>query len=111
MKISELCRVLDADIQAEGDPEIDIATVTAGDLLSFVMGAAPVGAVWVTIQIHLNVAAVAVLKELPMIIIASGRKPAPDLVARCEEEKICVVSVKETIFAVCAKLAGLGMKE
>lgn len=35
-------------------------------------------------QSHLNVAAVAVLKEIPMIIIASGREPAADLMARCE---------------------------
>lgn len=111
MRIDELCSALSADVQVTGDMRRDVTQVVAGDLLSFVMGAAPDGAAWVTIQTHLNVAAVAVLKELPLIIIASGRRAAPDLAARCEEEKICVASVKETIFTTCSRLAALGLKE
>lgn len=111
MTISELCASFSADVQAEGKSDREITKATVGDLLSFVMGTASEGAAWVTIQTHLNVAAVAVLKELPMIIIASGRKAVPDLVARCEEESICVVSVKDTIFAVCTKLSELGIGE
>lgn len=109
MTVGELCAALGAEVQTGGDPGRNISQVTVSDLLSFVMGVANEGAVWVTIQTHLNVAAVAVLKELPMIIIASGRKAAPDLVARCEEEKICIASVDETIFGVCAKLAEMGL--
>lgn len=109
MTVGELCRELSAEIHAAGDKGREITGVTASDLLSFVMGTAPEGAAWVTIQTHLNVAAVAVLKDLPVIIIASGRKPAHELIARCEEEKICVASVGDTIFGVCVKLARLGL--
>lgn len=109
MTAGELCRELSAEIHVAGDSEREITGATAGDLLSFVMGTAPEGAAWITIQTHLNVAAVAVLKDLPMIIIASGRAPAPELAARCEEENICIASVKDTIFSVCAKLARLGL--
>lgn len=108
MTVSELCQELSAEIHAAGNGEREVTGVTAGDLLSFVMSAASEGEVWVTIQTHLNVAAVAVLKDLPMIIIASGRPASPELVSRCEEENICVASVKETIFGVCARLAHLG---
>lgn len=111
MKINELCRALKAEVQVAGDGEREITKITAGDLLSFVMGSAPEGAAWVTIHTHLNVAAVAVLKELPMIIIASGRKAAPDLAARCEEENICVASVEATIFGVCVALSEMGLGE
>lgn len=110
MTVAELCAALSADVQVIGDERREIDKVVAGDLLSFVMGTAPEGAAWVTIQTHLNVAAVAVLKDLPIIIIASGRKAAADLAARCEEEKICIASVKETIFTVCSKMARLGLE-
>lgn len=110
MTIAELCAALSAEVQTAGDGGREINKVIAGDLLSFVMGTAPEGAAWVTIQTHLNVAAVAVLKDLPMIIIASDRKAAPDLVVRCEEEKVCIASVKETIFGVCSKMAELGLE-
>lgn len=111
MKISDLCTALEADIQAAGNADKEITKAVVSDLLSFVIGTAPEGAAWITVQTHLNVAAVAVLKELPMIIIASGRKAAPDLIARCEEEKICVISVSCTVFGVCAKLFNLGIGE
>lgn len=109
MTAGELCCSLSAEIHVTGNSEKDVTGVIAGDLLSFIMGSAPEGAVWITIQTHLNVAAVAVLRDLPMIIIASGRVPSPELVSRCEEEGICVASVDETVFGVCAKLAQLGL--
>lgn len=111
MKIGELCKALNAEVQAPGDTEREISKITAGDLLSFVMGTAPEGAAWVTIQAHLNVAAVAVLKDLPIIIIAAGRKAPQDLVERCIKENICVASVEDTLYAACCKLGALGLGE
>lgn len=111
MKIGELCKALDAEVQVAGDIDRDVTKVVAGDLLSFVMGTASEGAAWVTIQAHLNVAAVAVLKDLPIIIIAAGRKGPADLVERCRTENICIASVKETLYGVCCKMASLGFEE
>lgn len=111
MKIFELCMALDAEVLAEGDKDRDVTKATAGDLLSFVMGSAQEGSAWVTIQAHLNAAAVAVLKDLPVIIIAAGRAVPEDLVERCRKEDICVASVKTTMFRTCAKLAELGIGE
>ncbi|MDO5563571.1 MAG: serine kinase, partial [Synergistaceae bacterium] len=108
MKISEICKALDADIQVKGDQDRDITKLVAGDLLSFVMGGAPEGAAWVTIQAHLNVAAVAVLKDLPLIIIAAGRKAPQDLIDRCTEENICIASVNHSIYGVCRRMSELG---
>ncbi len=110
LKIKELCEKLGAHVQVPGDPEKEITEAAVGDLLSFVMGTVAGGSLWVTIQVHLNVAAVAVLKEIPMIILAAGRKAQPDLEARCREENICIASVGESIFGVCQKLSGLGIK-
>lgn len=111
MKIKELCLALGAEIETKGDEEREVERVTAGDLLSFVMGTSLAGAVWITIQAHLNVAAVAVLKDIPMIVIAAGRRAPKDLIDRCTEENICVVSVKETLYGACCKMSALGFSE
>jgi hypothetical protein len=110
MKINEICKTLGADVQVAGDGERDVTKVTAGDLMSFVMGTAPEGAAWVTVQAHLNAAAVAVLKDLPLLILAAGRKAPDDLVERCEKENICVAAVNDTVYGICKKLAAIGLE-
>ena len=49
------------------------------------------------------------LKDLPLIIIASGRKAPDDLIERCKTENIAILSVPETLYATCVKLAALGL--
>jgi hypothetical protein len=104
MKLHEVINALNPSVICEGDGERDITGVIVGDLLSFIIGEAQEGEIWVTIQIHLNVAAVAVLKELPMIILASGREPSKELADKCHEENIAIIVVKESAYEVCAKL-------
>ena len=100
---------LDCRLHAEGRPDEDVYRGVAGDLLSHVMGAAPEGSCWVTIQTHVNVAAVAVLKDIPLILLAAGRQPAQDLAARCAEEGICLAGTDASLYGACARLASLGL--
>ncbi|MCD8234224.1 MAG: serine kinase [Cloacibacillus porcorum] len=110
MTIDDICAALGSEQQCRGDGGREVTEAIAGDLLSFIMGVAQEGSLWVTIQAHLNVAAVAVLKDLPMIIIASGRRAPKDLIERCETENITILSVPESLYEVCAKLSALGVK-
>ncbi|MBR4400529.1 MAG: serine kinase [Synergistes sp.] len=109
MTIGEICGFLGGEVQCTGDPGREITGAIAGDLLSFIMGAAKEGSLWITIQAHLNVAAVAVLKDLPLIIIASGRRAPDDLTERCASENIAVLSVPQSMYEVCAELARRGL--
>jgi hypothetical protein len=104
MKLHEIITALDPSVACEGDGERDIKGVIVGDLLSYIIGEAEEGEIWVTIQIHLNVSAVAVLKDLPMIILASGRAPSEELLEKCIEENIALIIIKESAYEVCAKL-------
>ena len=110
MKIKEICEKLNAEVQVPGDRERVVAHASAGDLLSFIMGTTPEGSAWITIQAHLNVAAVAVLKDIPIVILASGRKAPRDLIERCSVENICVALVADTIFGTCRRLSELGIE-
>jgi hypothetical protein len=108
--IDEINEALGARIHVPGDRDKVVERAAVGDLLSFVMGSDSDEAAWVTIQTHLNVAAVAVLKEIPIIIIAAGRQPAADLVARCAEENIALVTADASIFGACTVLSRLGIE-
>ncbi|MCL2768222.1 MAG: DRTGG domain-containing protein [Synergistaceae bacterium] len=107
MKLCEVIDALNSEVICGGDGERNITGVITGDLLSFIIGEAQEGEIWVTIQIHLNVAAVAVLKEIPMIILSSGREPSSELADKCQEENIALIVVKESAYEVCAKLKEL----
>ena len=48
-----------------------------GDLLSDVMANAPVGCIWLTVQGHQNIVAVAVLREMAAVILTGDRLTGP----------------------------------
>jgi len=92
MRIELLTRRPELTVYAAGDADAEISGVVIGDLLSFIMSEANTGDLWITVQTHLNVAAVAVLKEIPLILLPSARVPSDDLVKKCLSEKICLCS-------------------
>lgn len=104
MKLSDVLQKLNGEILCKGDENREITGVIVGDLLSHIIGEAREGEAWITIQIHLNVSAVAVLKELPLIVIASGRQPSEELLSKCTEENIAIVSLKVPAYNACVAL-------
>ena len=110
MTVEQICAALETRVFVPGKGDKEVSSVSAGDLLSYVMGTAQEGALWVTIQTHLNVAAVAVLKDVPFILIASGRKPEKELVDRCLSEGITLACTRLSAFEAAGRLweAGLG---
>jgi hypothetical protein len=65
--------------------------VTGGyvsDLLSDVMGNADAGQLWITLQTHKNVMAIASLKDLAAILLVNDNEPENDTLAQSNEEGI-----------------------
>jgi serine kinase of HPr protein (carbohydrate metabolism regulator) len=62
------------------------------DLLSDVMGNAEEGYVWITLQTHKNVMAIASLKELAAIILVKGLQPEADTLEQSNKENISILS-------------------
>ncbi len=82
----------------------------AGDLLSDVMAHSRKDDVWVTIQVHPNIIAVAVLKELAAIVVANGRAPAAETVEQAERETVTVLGTQMNVFEFVGRLHELGIK-
>lgn len=81
--------------------------VTGGytsDLLSDVMGHAKEGDVWVTLQTHKNVMAIASLKDLAAIIVVKGHVPEEDTTAESEREGIPILRTEEETFEMTGRL-------
>lgn len=81
----------------------------AADLLSCVMARAKPGNVWVTLQAHPNVIAVAVLLELAAVIVTENAPIAAEVAAKAEAEKLVVLATPCTTFAIVTELARLGV--
>jgi predicted transcriptional regulator len=81
-----------------------------GDLLSDVMAFAPKGGIWMTIQSHQNVLAVAVLRELSAIVLVNGRAPDQETVNRADEEGIPILIYQGGSFDLAGRLyeSGIG---
>lgn len=81
----------------------------ASDLLSDVIARSKAGEVWVTMQVHVNIIAVAVLKDLPAIILVNGRQPADDTLQKAAEEHVTLLVSPHSAFATVGKLYSLGI--
>jgi len=82
----------------------------ASDLLSDVLGNCHEGDLWVTMQKHINIVAVAQLRELAGIVLVGGRRPDAATVTRADEEHLPVVSTEQPTFNVVGILYSLGIR-
>lgn len=108
MKVRELVEKLDLTVLsgAEGlDNEIDGGYVS--DLLSDVMGHADAGQIWITLQTHKNVMAIASLKDLSAIILVKGYKPEEDTMKQSNTEAIPILGTDADTFEIAGKIYNL----
>ncbi len=76
----------------------------ASDLLSDVMGRAKEGEVWITMQTHKNIVAVASLKDISAVIIVNGGKPDEDTINAASTEGVILLSTTDSAFKVSGEL-------
>ncbi len=74
------------------------------DLLSDVMGNSKKGDVWVTLQTHLNIVAVAGHAGLAGIIIVGSRPLQEEVLQKAESEKITIMSTPLSAFETAGRL-------
>jgi predicted transcriptional regulator len=93
----------------EGSLDREIVGGYASDLLSDVMAHAREGDVWVTLQIHQNVIAVAVLTKAAAVIIVGGREPAEDTIRSADEKGIPLLTTDLAAFEIVSRLHDAGV--
>lgn len=105
MQIKDVLKVLQADVASGGENLANEVTgAYCSDLLSDVMANAKKGDLWITLQTHQNIIAVASLAELAGIVITRGAQPDPDTVAKAEKENIPILTSPLHSFELAGKL-------
>ncbi len=82
----------------------------ASDLLSDVMAHAHEGDLWVTLQRHANIVAVASVRDLAGIVLVGGREPEPAAMTRAEEEGVAIIVTPLPTFEVIGRLHEAGVR-
>ncbi|MCE5237303.1 serine kinase [bacterium] len=100
-------------LQAAGgadNTETEVTGAQVCDLLSHVMAQGRAGQVWITIQTHANIIAVAALAKLAAVIVAGGFAPEEETIMRAEEEGIALLLSREKAYTLAGQLYEMGVR-
>ena len=81
----------------------------ASDLMSDVIANAMPGDIWITMQVHMNVVAVASMKDIGAVVLTHGRKPHPETVQKAEGESVVMLGSALPAFELVGRLYNLGI--
>lgn len=98
MKLKSIIDGLDCEVLVQGQ-DVEVSDGYASDLLSDVMANCPEGAVWLTLQRHLNVIAVAQLKRIAAIMVTNGGRPDEPVLERARDEGLTVLVTRHDTFS------------
>jgi len=112
MTLQEIINKLNLTLLTE-EKEFDQIVPSSGytsDLLSCVMAGAQHKAVWITLQAHGNIVAVAALLDLSAIIITEGAQPEEAVIAKANDEQITLLVTDQPSYEIVGQLWEMGLK-
>ena len=108
MKVQELVDKLGLKVLSGANGlnrEIDGCYIS--DLLSDVMGNAMEGNIWITLQTHKNVMAVASLKEMSCIILVKNLVPNDETIEQSNDEDLPILQTSLPTYEIAGKVYNL----
>ncbi len=110
MKLKDIVEKADLQVFHAGESwEHEAGPGYVGDLLSDVIASGRKNMLWITIQVHENIVAVASLKDLAGIILAKGNQPHDDTLTAARSENITLLGSRLNAYQLIEKLVGLGV--
>ncbi len=109
MKVGDVAKVLHGKL-ITGDGEKEILGGYVSDLLSDVMANSREGDVWITLQRHVNIAAVAQLNAIAAIVLVNDRNPEPDTITRAQENGVAIISTPLQAFDAAGILYSMSIR-
>jgi len=104
MKVKEIVEKLNLEVVVEADLNQKITGGYTGDLLSNVMAKAKAGNLWITIQSHQNVIAVALLVEISAVIIAEDSSVDDKAKERAKQKGINILRSQDNAYQIAGKM-------
>lgn len=110
MKVRNLIEKLDLKcLTGDVGLEREVKGVYVNDLLSWVMSHGNSGDIWVTVQIHPNIIAVAVLAELACIVVPENIQVESVTLEKAIEENIPILAADNDAYTLCCEFKELGI--
>ncbi|MHC4426109.1 MAG: DRTGG domain-containing protein [Planctomycetota bacterium] len=110
MKLKELIRKLNLGVRsAKGNLDREVTGGYASDLLSDVLAHGEEGNLWITLQIHKNIVAVASMKNLAGIVLVNGREPEQETIEKAEAENMAIMVTDMPTFELVGRLYSIGV--
>ena len=110
MKLTELIQKLNLSVRsAKAGLDREVTGGYASDLLSDVIANGKEGDIWITLQIHHNIVAVASMKDLAGIILVNGREPEQETIEKAEAENLVIMVTEMPTFELVGRLYSLGV--
>ncbi len=107
MTVTEITKLLSLTPISVTDTNRTISGVYIGDLLSWVMGRASCGDVWITIMSNINIVAVASLVDVACIVLAEGVTLEPSVREAAEQKGINIFTTEKTAYELAVQLASI----
>ncbi|MFW6381523.1 MAG: DRTGG domain-containing protein [Bacillota bacterium] len=110
MTVREIVEQLDLEIVVANDLDREVSGGYTGDLLSNVMARGEAGNIWLTIQGHQNVVAVALLTEMSAVVVVEGFEMDDQALDRAREKGINILYSRKKAFELAGQLYRLGLR-
>lgn len=112
MNLQQIIDLLDLAVLTESRDYVSIAPTGgySSDLLSCVMAGAKKGYIWITLQAHLNIVAVAALNEVAAIIITENAQPDAASIAKASQQGVILLSTPLSTYEINGKLWEMGIR-
>ena len=111
MTLREMIEKLELTVVAEtGALDETVSGGYVSDLLSHVMGQAKAGQIWVTMQGHQNIVAVASLVGLSAVIVAGGVEPEEQTVVKARDQEVVLCKTNLSTYEVAGRLYNLELQ-
>ena len=88
-------------------PDTEVHGAYVGDLLSWVMGKAGEGNLWITIMTNVNIVAVAMLREISAIVLAEGVEIDSEVIEAAKLKGINILRTSLQSYEAAIKIAGI----
>ena len=98
-----------AGLADTGDMNMPVTGGYVADLLSHVMGQAQAGQVWITMQGHQNIIAVASLVGLVAVVVAGGIEPEQQTIVKAKEQEVILCKTSLSVYEATGRLYRLSL--
>jgi hypothetical protein len=97
-------------VSVEGDGiDQEVRGGYVSDLMSDVLGHAGAGFLWITLQTHANIVAVAAARDLAGIVLIGGNSPEPLTLEKARAESVTLLLSDLPAFEAAGRLYALGI--